>query len=151
MLPWIRQRHIPGVCDSTPRPRYFFHQEHEVVFPSLNGTNCLWEAEATSVPNVVRPPVDSHGEGRPVSRQQRRRQVDAVTAMPYQACETYGNLPPPPLICLDSLEKMCRTSSRRTYLCAYFLSYIPSVAMKIIPHIPLLQLLDTGSPVSFTK
>ena len=123
----------------------FLNQEHEVVFPSLNGTNHLWEAEAMSVPNVVRPPVDSRGAELLVSRQKRRRRLEAVTAMPYQSCETYGNFPPPPSIRPRSFYKMCRTSSRITYSCAYFLAYIPSVAKKILPCISLLQLLATGN------
>ena len=70
------------------------HQEHEVIFTLLDSTNCLWEAEAAFVPNIIRPKVDTRGAGQPAP-QQRQRQVKAIIAMPYRAGEAYGHYLPP--------------------------------------------------------
>ena len=33
-------------------------QEHEVVFTLLDGIDCLWEAEAAAIPNIIHTHVD---------------------------------------------------------------------------------------------
>ena len=65
-------------------------QKHKVIFALLVGTNRLWEAEAAAVPNIIHPQVESRGAGR-LAPQQRWCRVKAVTAMTYQAGESYGH------------------------------------------------------------
>ena len=71
--------------------------------------DCLGDTNPTDILNIVRPQVESHGAGRLVLRQQ-RCQVQAVTALPYWLGEAYGHILPLPLIHLESLMKMRRTT-----------------------------------------
>ena len=89
-------------------------QEHEAITISIDGPTCLGESKPTSVPNVVRTQVDSHGAGR-LALTWRRRRVQAVTGMPYRPGETYGHITHLTLIPLEVPMKMCRTTYRIIY------------------------------------
>ena len=89
-------------------------QEHEVTIPSLGSLNGLGKSETTSVLNIVRTHVDSHGEGSPMLWWW-RNQVQAVNAMLYRSIETYDHLSPLPPIPLEVPVKMLRTPFCRIY------------------------------------
>ena len=80
-------------------------QEYDDVDPSLHSTNRLWDAETTSVPNVVCPHVESRGAGR-LALWRRRRHMKVVTVMPCSLGETYSHIFLLPLIHLNFLNKM---------------------------------------------
>ena len=57
-------------------------QEHEVIVPFLNSTNCLEEDESAAILNIVRLQVESQEEGWTVPRQ-RSQQVKAFAVTSY--------------------------------------------------------------------
>ena len=84
------------------RVRYLhLRPEHEVVVTLLDSMNFLWEAEATAVPNIICPQVESRKAGRPAPRRQ-QISVKVVTVMPYLAGEAYGHSLP--WLCISPIQ-----------------------------------------------